>query len=366
MVYFLDLFSPETFEKISQTPLTITGFRIRQEHAASRVHPGDKLICYLTKVSRWIGILEVLSDYYIDETPRYFEENDPFVVRFNVRPIVWLPVERAIPIREDHVWNTLSFTKDHPKHSSSWTGKFRSSLSPIDETDGQFLERIILEQVQNGKEYPVDTAEYRKYLKPKIRRPGGEVSVSIPEDSDFEPSGEKDEQVIRESIRIQSLLAQIGEKMGFNVWLPNNDRSRVMREWKPAEGVLLEVLPLNYDLVTLKTIEQIDVLWLKRRSIVRAFEVEHTTSVYSGILRMADLLALQPNMDIKLHIVAPGSRREKVFQELQRPVFSLLDKAPLSELCPFISYDSVESLAEERHIHHLSDSVLEDYEEFVE
>src|SRR5690242_21750466 len=33
-------------------------------------------------------------------------------------------------------------------------------------------------------------------------------------------------------------------------------------------------------------------------SIVRAFEVEHTTSVYSGILRMADLLALQPNMDI--------------------------------------------------------------------
>jgi hypothetical protein len=39
-------------------------------------------------------------------------------------------------------------------------------------------------------------------------------------------------------------------------------------------------------------------------SIVRAFEVEHTTSVYSGILRMADLLALQPNMDIKLQFVA--------------------------------------------------------------
>ncbi len=43
----------------------------------------------------------------------------------------------------------------------------------------------------------------------------------------------------------------------------------------------------------------------------------------SGILRMADLLALQPDMDIKLHIVAPAGRREKVFQELLRPVFSL-------------------------------------------
>ena len=87
-------------------------------------------------------------------------------------------------------------------------------------------------------------------------------------------------------------------------------------------------LPLNYDDTTLRTIEQIDVLWLRGRPIVRAFEVEHTTSVYSGILRMADLLALQPNMDIKLHIVAPAAKREKVFQEIRRPVFSLLEKGP--------------------------------------
>ena len=65
----------------------------------------------------------------------------------------------------------------------------------------------------------------------------------------------------------------------------------------------------------MKTIEQIVVLWIKKRSIVRAFEVEHTTSVYSGLLRMADLLAMQPNLKIKLHIVAPESRRDKVLRE---------------------------------------------------
>lgn len=69
---------------------------------------------------------------------------------------------------------------------------------------------------------------------------------------------------------------------------------------------------------------------------MRAFEVEHTTSVYSGILRMADLLALQPNMDIRLHIVAPGAKREKVFQEIRRPVFSLLEKGPLAEGCTYL------------------------------
>ena len=93
--------------------------------------------------------------------------------------------------------------------------------------------------------------------------------------------------------------------MGLSIWLPRADRGAVLREWNRESNVLLERLPLNYDDTTLRTIEQIDVLWLRGRAIVRAFEVEHTTSVYSGILRMADLLALQPNMDIKLHIVAP-------------------------------------------------------------
>src|SRR5262249_13074964 len=75
---------------------------------------------------------------------------------------------------------------------------------------------------------------------------------------------------------------------------------------------LASILPLNYDTATLKTIENIDVIWLERRSIAQAFEVEHTTAIYSGLLRMADLLVLQPRIQISLHIVAPSSRREQV------------------------------------------------------
>jgi hypothetical protein len=78
---------------------------------------------------------------------------------------------------------------------------------------------------------------------------------------------------------------------------------------------------------------------------------------------MADLLALQPNMNISLHLVAPSERREKVFQELRRPVFSLLEKGPLHESCTFLSYESVRALAQERHLAHLSDSVLDEYGE---
>ena len=152
----------------------------------------------------------------------------------------------------------------------------------------------------------------------------------------------------------------------MSVWLPRSDRVAVLGEWKRAHRPVLERLPLNYDDATLRTIEQIDVLWLKGRAIARAFEVEHTTSIYSGILRMADLLALQPNMDIKLHIVAPAARREKVFQELLRPVFSLLDRAPLWKRCAYLSYDNLRELAAQRHLAHLSDSVLDEYAEQAE
>jgi hypothetical protein len=203
-----------------------------------------------------------------------------------------------------------------------------------------------------------------------VRRTDKVVAVTVPQDDDADDAVDTDApdkvKATRESAKIQALLASCGEKMGYTIWLPRSDRSTVLREWTPDDNSLLELLPLNYDETTLQTIEQIDVLWLKGRSIVRAFEVEHTTAVYSGILRMADLLALQPNMDIKLQIVAPDARQDKVFSEIRRPLFSLLEKGPLSECCTFIPYSSLQELAKLPHLRHVSDSVLEEYEERAE
>lgn len=100
--------------------------------------------------------------------------------------------------------------------------------------------------------------------------------------------------------------------------------------------------------------------------MARAFEIEHTTAIYSGLLRMADLLALQPNMDIRLHIVAPADKRERVLREIRRPVFSLLERGPLYDQCSYISYESIESLIDTRHLSHMSDSIIVEYEESAE
>jgi hypothetical protein len=214
--------------------------------------------------------------------------------------------------------------------------------------------------------HPCDPKQLARALGRRIQRVEKSVSVSVPDDTTDEAienhSGPSD----RQSIRVQAQLCRLGEAMGLHIWLPANDRSRVLEHWRPRDGTLLERLPLNYDDTTLDTIERIDVLWLKGRTIRRAFEVEHSTAIYSGLLRMADLCALLPNINIRLHIVAPENRREKVFQEITRPVFSLLEHAPLSERCTYIPYSSVDEMSALEHLSHTTDSVVDEFAEPAE
>lgn len=101
---------------------------------------------------------------------------------------------------------------------------------------------------------------------------------------------------------------------------------------------LRDELPKQFDEDTSRTVRLIDVLWLRRDTIVAAFEIEKSTTIYSGLLRMADLVALQPNLNIPLYIVAPDARREKVREEINRPVFSRALEPPLSSTCRYIAF----------------------------
>ena len=200
--------------------------------------------------------------------------------------------------------------------------------------------------------------------------PGVTRKVSVPE-SDGAEGETPSEEPVRRSYHIQALVAKCGEEMGLTVWLPRHDRNAVLREWKPKHGSLVDslVLRMSNDEETdencRKTIEQIDVVWLKRGSIVRAFEIEESTHIYSGLLRMADLLALVPNLKIELLIVAHKDRREKVLGQIRRPAFRLREQ-PLKDYCGFLSYDSIEEISRLKHLNLMSDIVLEEYAEYVE
>ena len=360
--WYTYLFSPDTYRAFLQTDRSNTGVRKRQQQAAERIQPGDVLVCYMTKVSRWCGLLEVVGGQ-----PYHDPQEDPFPVRLRVKPLVLLEdVEYGLPIRNPEIWEVLSFTRDADPTSGRWTGKLRGSLVPLDDEDGKLLDRLLRRQAQEQRAYPLTDEDRKKMTSLRVRRADADVPVSVPE-PDIEPPADDtqdDGGDARTSHQVQAALARLGADLGLDVWTPRNDRERVLAALGRSDDVrFLERLPLNYDEATLRTIENIDVLWLRRRSIVRAFEVEHTTAIYSGILRMADLLALQPNMEIRLHIVAPPERREKVFEELRRPVFSLLERGPLADLCTYLSYEGLDELTALPNLQHMRDSVIDEYTE---
>ncbi|MEO6801650.1 MAG: hypothetical protein ABI197_00240 [Granulicella sp.] len=372
MNYVLDLFTPETWKAFRDHGADVTGFSAGHfSRARNLVRPGDIFVCYLVRLSRWCGLLEVTSELYKDDTPIFRPTDDPWTTRFRVRPLVLLNEDKAIPIRLPEIWNGFSRTRPLQQNSQSWPVKavLQSSLAKLSCEDGQFLAWALRRQSTEQITYPLSERDQKivENATDTVKSPGRIVTVVVPESSELEQGLDAVPHVLeesRESIKKQALLVEIGAKMGFDIWVPRSDQARIERELSAeAKEAILKELPLNFDRVTFKTIENIDVLWLKKRTLVRAFEVEHTTAIYSGLLRMADLLALQPNIDIKLHIVAPEHRRDKVLDEIQRPVFALLDKGPLANSCTFISYDALEELRRQDHLAHMSDSVLEDYEE---
>ncbi|MCX7919159.1 MAG: hypothetical protein N3A72_06035 [bacterium] len=366
MRYYIDLFSPETAKAFADSSQDVTGFRISRKTYVEnqKIGLGDRFICYVTRIQRFIGVLEIQSDPYIDNIPILTAENDPFVLRFKVKTLVWLPLEKSIPIHIDELWNNLSFTKGLAKDNLRWIFMVRGSPKLWPQKDCELIEKALLEQSKIQKDYSFSEEESSKLKPQKIRvSDKKEIIVSVPEEEVTEEIEIKEED--RKAIAIQAKLAEIGEKLGLKIWLPNSDRVKVLSIWKPKnEDILLNELPLVFDDTTLKTIRNIDVLWIKGRSIVRAFEVEHTTSIYSGILRMADLLALQPMLNIKIHIVAPSERKEAVFRQITRPVFSLIGENSLSEVCSYISYDSIIELAQEERLEFMNDTIVDEYSEF--
>jgi hypothetical protein len=374
MNYYLDLFTPETWKAFRENGSSVSGFaKAYRSRAANTIKPGDIFICYLVRLSRWCGVLEVLSDFYEDSTPIFQKENDPWTVRFKVNPLTVLDEMHAIPIRLPEIWNNFSRTKGLEQDTHGWAAKavLQSCLVTIPQYDGEFLSAKLREQEKLQFEYPLSDSDQKIMQKAlgTVKTASGIVTVFVPGSSDSTAENSEDiphEDEVRESHKKQAMIAGIGASMGFKIWIPSADRSRVEKELDNfTRQQLLDELPVNYDESTFRTIEHIDVLWMKNRRIVRAFEVEHTTAIYSGLLRMADLLALQPNIDIRLHIVAPEYRREKVLDEIRRPVFSVLEKGPLADNCSFLSYESIEALAEEKHLSHMTDSIIEEYEEIA-
>lgn len=134
-------------------------------------------------------------------------------------------------------------------------------------------------------------------------------------------------EVVNEQLEIdlhsemQYHLLKIGNQLGYDVISASNDRSKC-HQGNNFSFLSLSKFPemsLNKD--TQKTIELIDVVWFEKdtNNPICAFEVEKSTSIYSGILRLTDLAYSFSNSEQHLYIVLPDKREKEVVMQLTRP-----------------------------------------------
>lgn len=121
---------------------------------------------------------------------------------------------------------------------------------------------------------------------------------------------------------MQYHLATLGKAFGYNVWIAQNDHKRTWDNSALGEfsltGLNLPHVPSSVK----DTIRLIDVLWLnKEGDIISAFEVEKSTSIYSGILRLNDLSKSLLHNDCNFFLVAPDKREKEIKAQLLRPSF---------------------------------------------
>jgi len=252
----------------------------------------------------------------------------------------------------------LSF---HPADvkGGAWSGNVRSSLTRYKDVDGVLINDAIRAASANPIERKVDRKQLIRsanLYKVRVKAPEGEIErvVSIPpadEERDVAAVVLPGEAEGPTHTEIQWRLLDLGSQMGLDVWAPKRDRNRTWESRVVANVPRLrDRLPTQFDENTNRTIEEIDVLWLQGQTIVAAFEVEHSTSIFSGLLRMSDLLTMQPNITINLYIVGPDERHTKFENEVARPTFAARAR-PLHSLCRFLPYSKLcDRLEEARNV----------------
>lgn len=128
----------------------------------------------------------------------------------------------------------------------------------------------------------------------------------------------------RTHTEIQGWLRDLGRALGYDVWIAQNDRGRPCGPGRLGDHCMERLPPALDSRPGAEAVRLIDVLWLNTAgAIVAAFEVEHTTSIYSGIVRMLDIaLGGDASGLHSLFLVAPDKREADVRAQIARPAFS--------------------------------------------
>lgn len=157
---------------------------------------------------------------------------------------------------------------------------------------------------------------------------------------------------------MQFHLLKIGAALGYDVIAASNDRSKRWEGNSFSFLSLKEFPVINLEKEVLNTIKLIDVLWFKKGTnhVIAAFEVEKSTSIYSGILRLTDLSYSMTNEDQVIYLVVPDNREKDVVLQLTRPAIKKANVA-MKYICFSDLRQHCDALCKFGDSHHIMDKI---------
>jgi predicted RNA-binding protein len=152
--YWLNLFTGETWQELIDAGVAVSGFRKIHWTSVQKIKPGDILLCYMIGVSRWVGLLQVISEPFLDASPIW--KSDPFLARVRVRAEVTLTPEIGIPVLL--MRDQLSVFRNL-KNQRHWAGAFRKAPLRWKAQDGEIVVAALREAARHPVLRPIDSAK---------------------------------------------------------------------------------------------------------------------------------------------------------------------------------------------------------------
>jgi hypothetical protein len=338
--YWTDIFTLETWAQANAREYRVTGFPAPTPGKGGysvgmfeRVLPGDVFLCYCkAPASRWVGALRVEGSVFQGDEPVWGLTETGHVRypwRFAAQPVVALSPEQGIPGRD------VAAELDVLKRLKQWGTYLQRSLNRVPDADGERLLTLLSEphearpielpkarRVRRTAEAPEPTLLDAQAISLELK-----TDDAQPEETAPEP---------RTHTEIQAKLRDIGLLEGFDVWVA--DRGTAWNDRPLGEGCLRD-LPVVAADQTRRVMRNIDVIWFRKGAghPVRFFEIEHSTSVYSGLLRFNDVMIDFPIPEA--FIVGDGERTKGKFErEIARRTF---EHSGLRGITKFLLYDQV-------------------------
>jgi hypothetical protein len=145
--YWLTVFTVETWNEFLDHGGDVAGFSEARWSYVCNIRPGDYLVCYIMRISKFSGLLEVVGEPFVDRQPIW--SSRVFASRVPVQVLLKLEPDQGIPVKE--MFDELTIF-DNLANLKYWSSKFQTSPYRWNKHDGDTIVGAIQAKLSSNRE----------------------------------------------------------------------------------------------------------------------------------------------------------------------------------------------------------------------